>query len=358
MSAEGSREPVAPTPSRRFDSRWKMALTLAIVGAFLLGFSLGGYLSTSQTSHASACTGQRSINGNLVDREMLPLFGVIVVLQPEPPGNGVSATVTSSDTGSWTALVSGGCPYDAAFYWQSADRGPLLAIARDVPSGLDIQLSVASHPEDLVLFAEHPDATNVTITANVTAGVVFSVPAVRFGNVSLGFLPAIGPGEWGANFTLPQDVNFSTNAPEAIEVAGAEVYWVQDAAGDWAVYALPATGTWNVTDIPENLTVGQGMGLDYLQGLYPYLSICSHCGTTQPMILGNGAEIWSGTTTPAFNASLQSFISRPAGTSVNAKFSLVNSGPSNNYYVIYQGGADLHVWFCGSGNSVPPYCAP
>ena len=320
----------------------------------LLALALGRVLPVIVPS--GSCTGQRVFSGIVFDAGNVPLAGVDVVLTPTPPHVGSSAVVRTSAGGTWSALVSGGCPYDAAFYWESAAEGPLVATRTAISDPLNLMVPVSSQVWDLTLFAEHPDVPNVTVMADLGAGAVFQVPAVVSGNLSLGFLPLVAPGERGADFALAGAFNLTTSSPTAVLFLGALVYRVQDTAGNWVVYALPGYGGSQLTGIQDNLTLAQGTSLAAADGQDPYFEVCALCRGGFTMNFTNASGIAVQPNPDVFGVSLNVSLVVPPGATVRVTTVFTSGGDAAAWFVVYRQGADIHAWYCGAGAS-PPACA-
>ena len=303
-----------------------------------------------------SCRGQQVFSGIVFDAGNDPLAGVQVVFTPAPPLAGGSAVVRTSVGGQWSALVSGGCPYDAAFYRQSAEDGPLIAQRTSIPDRLNLSVPVSSQFRDLALFAEHPDADNVTVMADLGAGVVFTLPAVDSGSIPLGFLPVVAPGQRGANFTLSGELNLTASAPAEVLFLGAAVHSVQDIAGGWVVYAPPQYGGAQLSSTPEDLTPAQGAALAAQQGQDPYYEVCGLCTGGFRMSFTNESGIAVASNPDVFGVSLNASLAAPPRTAVHVTAVFASGGDSNAWFVVYREGADVHAWYGGTGTS-PPACA-
>ncbi len=358
MAGPGTQEPESPSLPR-LSRRWKIVFSLLMAGFLVLGIAIGRYLpilppASSGSPSPSGCLGQVVLRGNVTDQAGLPLAGVVVSLSSRS-GGGLEAVATTTATGEWQALVSARCPYAASYYWQSAQDGPLLATVTNVSGSSDYRAPVADQPIDLLLFAENSNALNVTISAELPAGVVFGVPAVVSGNISTGFLPAVGGGTRGWNFTLPGPVNLTARSPLGLVYQAAMAYRVQDEAGDWVVYVTPGYGGSSLSFLQENMTPDQAAGLAYLQGRSPFYEVTGS-STGQLLATFTGASAGSfESTSGILGVPIASYLTVPAGRSAKVAASFVNSGPGNAWFIVYQGGADFYTWYCGAGPS-PPAC--
>ncbi len=343
-------------------ARWKIAVALALAGAVVLGIAVGQALPRVGSTPASyTCQGEASYRGTIVNRSDQGVGDVAVTLSPAPPFIGNGTTVRTNATGNWSAVVPGGCPYDAHVHWQSANDGPLLNVVDNVRATSTVMVDVSSQLVNLNLVAEYPNADNVTVPVNLTAGLVFSVDAVRSGNISLAFLGLTAADYWGANFTIPNPVRFVARTPLALEYLGAQAYRVQDVNGDWAVYVVPTPGgSLALVNVTESLTVAQGIGLSLLESPNPFGSPFvedSPGGTTDyPFNFSAASHALMGAGASPFGITVDAYLTAPPGGYARIDVTLVNSGPSNVWFVQYQSLADFHWWYCGAGNSPPFSC--
>ena len=361
----GSETSGTPGPAksrgRRFaGGRRKVLLgvVVPVVVAAVLVLALFAYwpTRTPPSNGSGLCVGSADYSGQVVDADGRGLPGVVLDLSPAPPYGGVNATVTSGEVGLWSASLSGQCSYTAQLYWLSRTEGPLLAEVASLKatstlsagvSRLTSALAVGQHIA-LPILAEYPNTPNVTVSVDLPAGLNVSVGVRVQGDIALGFLPRDDFEGYEMTYVLGAPFSAVRTSPFAVFYRGTEVYRIQDASGNWVVYAVPdANATVESVNVTDPWTMEQAIQALRSEGLYPYESVAPGHMTGHAYTVPELASVESDLAVNVFGVSLPVRLGSPRGQSQSYTYGLVNTGNGNACYVTYQRGPGIHVWFYG-----------
>jgi hypothetical protein len=345
--------PLAPPPRSAKWASWlavviAFAVVVAIAGGalvWLLGSRSPG--GPSGPGGPTACAGNETYSGTVMDQAHQGRGGVVVVLSPVTPQAGVQAVVPTDGSGSWSATVSGGCAYRAQAFWQSDSTGPLLASVSEVSRTSSISVDVSEEPVSLFLFREFSHSPNVTISLEISRGLRFSVDAVARGSVSLGFLPINAASESGADFAVPESMGASASAGSyALLYRQARAFQVVDIEGDSVVYMVPTPeGRFEFSAATDHVTMDEAIELNLARDIYPFVQIAGSGISTYWWDVVEGSGIPLAQNATAFGTELP--LTFAADDERRAKFTvrIVNPGDDEDCYVMYRESFEFHLWF-------------
>jgi hypothetical protein len=318
-----------------------ISVVLAVAGATTVWW-LGSRTSGGPTS----CSGNSTYSGTVTDSAHRGLGAIVVALSPVVQRDGIVTSVLTNDSGAWSATVSGGCGYRALLYWQSESDGPLLGNVSGLPRSSSISVNVSEAPLSLVLFREFSHTSNVTISAEISAGVRFSVSARANGNISLGFLEINAANESGTDFITREGHGTTASGSYALVYEGAKAVEVVDLDGDSVVYVLPtANGRFAFSAANDHLTMGEAIDLNLAHNVNPYVQVAGHGTATYWWDVTGGSRIPLAQNVSAFGTQLGSSFGVNAGAHAKFTVTITNLGDSDNCYVMYRESFEFHLWF-------------
>jgi hypothetical protein len=224
--------------------------------------------------------------------------------------------------------------------------GPWLANVSTLSNGSTIDVSVGREAVSLVLFSESAHDSNVTISVEVSGGVRFSVDAMTYGSIPLGFLDLNAAGRPGANFTVPLPMAMASTGFHALVYTGAEAYRVTDIFGNLLVYVTPSqNGRFAFSNAADSLTMEGAINLDYAANVNPYVQIAGHHTQTYWWDVTTGSRTPLAQDARAFDMKLPSTFSVAGGAHAKFTIEITNGGASNECYVQYSKFFDFHLWY-------------
>lgn len=301
----------------------------------------------------STCTGTAVYNGTVWNDTQVPVQGAVVSLAATLPNTGTYANVTTGGNGTWSATVSGVCPYTARVYWQSAVDSPLLAEAVNVTASWTTQVHVSWENVTLTLMSEFPHTADAPVTVSVPLGFAFFVQANRTGSIPLGFLEQDASGNHGYHFTQDNSSSVYTGlAPYAVIRPAARAYRVEDMNGSSVVYAVPRLkalfGSVGITD-PLDMT--GAIAQVQARGEIPYVQVAPHGSDGRSYNVTNVTHMLVGETTGVLGVSLLTYVTVPANSTaeLGIRVEITNTTNRTQCYVVDPEGPHIHTWYYGVG---------
>jgi len=329
---------------------------LAVVIVVILAAATAYYLSQPGPGPGptgTACSGTKAYSGTVSNDTGAGVASVVVKLAATPPNVGTNATVTTASNGAWSATLSGVCAYDARFYWQSASVGPRLASASGLGASSTQAVHVSWQTADLNLLNEFPHDSNASVSITIPDGLSFFVDANASGSIATGFLPTDEAGNAGYNFTVSGGVTANGTSPFVLLYHNATVYRVQDANGNFVVYATPSpTGTFGTASAVDPLNMTTAISNLQAQAIVPYVQVAGRSTSTTTVNVTNETHELLGDIGTFFGSSLQDFVTVRTNTTLFLRMDLTITNALNRSqcYVVDLEGPVAHAWFYGVGN--------
>lgn len=370
--------------SNKIKIRWVPVAFGLLVTVLLLGASIGATvkaapaaaggssapLLSAVSAHPPSCYWQTGTFSGLVkDMGGYGLPGVVVYIighrQAVPPCQDALSAVTDG-TGHWRVTGKVNQFNSVSLYWQSASNGPYLSNPGNIQPGTSYTWQVHVWRADINenLLDEFPNDPNghTQISFTTSTSIQVSVNAKLSGNVQAGFLGVDVAGSVGTTITMQQQVTESFSSPYEVYKVLGEIIRVQDANGNYIVYAVPySSSLFQTAGITDYLTMNEGINRDSMAGIYPYLQVAPSGSSTftytfsQEVNMDLSVGITIGGSFLGLSASVTLTIdfSTTSGTSQSVALQVTNPTTGNACYVVFQEGMEIHAWFYGNGNCPP-----